>query len=168
MSILTKPEIFKALKKGIINITPFDARSVGPGSVDLTLSNKFRVFKKGTKVHDAATTDYRDITKQITAREIVVQPGQTVLGITKETITLSPGMCGWLEGRSRFARLGLMIHISAGFMQPGISNQQVLEITNLGGVALRLRAGTRICQFIFQKAKGKAIYTGIWKNQKEP
>jgi dCTP deaminase len=57
-------------------------------------------------------------------------PGETVLGITRERVKLGPGLCGWLEGRSRFARLGLMVHISAPFMGPGIDSQQVLEMSN--------------------------------------
>ena len=86
----------------------------------------------------------------------------------KEKITLSEDLCGWLEGRTRFARLGLMIHISASFMQPGISNQQVLEISNMGHVPYRLKEGTKICQFVFQQTKGKAKYVGSFKNQTEP
>lgn len=89
------------------------------------------------------------------------------MGITKERIKLGENICGWLEGRSRFARLGLLVHISAGFMQPGINNQQVLEIVNLGHRPLRLHAGTKICQFIFQTTKGKAKYEGKFKGQKE-
>jgi hypothetical protein len=61
-------------------------------------------------------------------------PGQACLGITVETIQLAPGLCGLLEGRSRFARLGLFVHITAGFMQPGINNRQVLEIYNASNV----------------------------------
>ena len=95
-------------------------------------------------------------------------PGETILGITKEKITLPQNMCGWLEGRSRYARLGLMVHISASFMQPGLSNRQVLEMTNMSSVALRLHAGTKICQFIFQETIGMAEYKGRFSEQTEP
>ena len=63
-----------------------------------------------------------------------LQPGHACLAITEESISLSPSICGLLEGRSRFARLGLFIHISSGFMQPGIHNRQVLEIFNASTV----------------------------------
>ncbi len=168
MSILTKQEILKEIRKGHILITPFVPENVGPGSLDLTLDNKFRTFIRSHKIYDVHTTDYSDITKLIITDSIVVRPQETILGITKEKITLPSNMCGWLEGRSRFARLGLMIHISASFMQPGISNQQVLEITNVGHVPLRLHAGTRICQFIFQKTIGKARYSGRFQKQTAP
>ena len=154
MSILTRDEI----KTGNITITPFDPACVGPGSVDLHLGDIFRIYKK---VHDIVevnnTTDYEEMTELIHAPEgIVLMPGETILGITKEVIKLAPNICGWLEGRSRFARIGLLVHISASFMQPGIDNQQVLEMTNFSPMALRIHPGTAICQFIFQQTIGKA------------
>ena len=168
MSILTRNEILKAIQSGEIAITPFDKSKVGPGSVDLHLGEDFRIFKK---VHDIVdvndTTDYEKMTELIHAPEgIVLMPGETILGITRETIKLAPNICGWLEGRSRFARIGLLVHISASFMQPGIDNQQVLEMTNFSPMPLRIHPGTAICQFIFQKTIGEARYDGRFKNQK--
>ena len=90
-----------------------------------------------------------------------------ILGITKERITVKGNICGWLEGRSRFARLGLTVHITASFMNPGIDNKQVLEIVNLGKRSLKLHAGVKMCQLIFQKTKGRAKYSGRFKDQKE-
>jgi len=168
MSILTKSEIIKAVKKGGIRIIPFHPENIGPGSIDLTLGESFRVFKRSKRVYDAGTTDYQDITLLVMAKTIVLKPQETILGITQEQISLPENMCGWLEGRSRFARLGLMIHISASFMQPGIDNRQVLEISNVGHVPLRLHAGMKICQFIFQKTVGKARYEGKFKGQQKP
>ncbi len=169
MSILAAPEIRKAIKAGRIKVTPFDPAAIGPGSIDLTLGDSFRVFKVSKKVYDADDhADYTKITRLVRTKAIVVKPGETILGITRERITLAPDLCGWLEGRSRYARLGLMVHISASFMQPGISNRQVLEISNMGHVPLRLHAGTKICQFVFQRAVGKAKYTGEFSGQVAP
>lgn len=169
MSVLTKNIILREIKKGNIKIEPFDPDSVGPGSVDLSLGDKFRVFKKSNKIYDAdASADYKQLTELISADSIVVRPGETILGITKEKLTLAQNICGWLEGRSRFARLGLMIHISSSFIQPGISNHQVLEISNMSRVSLRLHAGTKVCHFVFQKTIGKARYTGKFQCQAEP
>ena len=152
-----------------IKVEPFVEKNIGPASIDLRLGNKFRVFKKLKKTYNAdEKLDYHSVTKLVTANSIVVKPGETILGITKEKLTLPENICGWLEGRSRFARLGLLVHISASFMQPGISNKQVLEISNMGAVSLRLHAGTKICQFIFQKMIGKAKYRGKFKAQQEP
>lgn len=166
MSILTKKEILKEIKKRRIKIEPFDSANIGPGSIDLTLDNKFRIFKKIKTVYSVTdNSDYQKITKLVIADSIVIQPKETVLGITKERITLPENICGWLEGRSRFARLGLMVHISSSFMQPGISNQQVLEISNMSNVSLKLFSRTKICQFIFQTTVGKSKYKGQFRNQ---
>lgn len=165
MSIFTKKDIFREIKKGKIKITPFDKKAVGPGSVDLTLDSQFRVFTKGKTYEINNNSDYRKITELIKADSIIIKPGEAILGLTKERITLSENICGWLEGRSRFARLGLLVHISASFMQPGIDNRQVLEIVNLGHRPLKLNSGTKICQFVFQKTLGKAKYTGRFKEQ---
>ena len=164
MSILTKLEIIKQIKKGNIKIEPLNLENIGPASIDLTLGNIFRIFEISQKVYDVSDeTDYQKITKLIRADSIVIKPKETILGITKEKLTLAPNICGWLEGRSRFA-----VHISASFMQPGISNQQVLEISNMGHIALRLQAGTKICQFVFQTTIGKAKYQGKFSHQTTP
>ena len=166
MSILSKEEILIAIKKGQITIIPFNKENIGPASIDLTLSDEFRLFKKGKQICDVRENiDYKDLTKLIKTNSIILKQRETIIGLTKEKITLSDNICGTLEGRSRFSRLGLMVQISAPFMHPGISNNQALELTNLGPLSLRLYAGTKICQFIFEEVKGKAKYSGLFSKQ---
>lgn len=167
MSILTREEILKEIELGNIKIDPFSRDQVGPGSVDLYLDNKIRIFKKIHKVfHVTEEADYREITELVVVRDFfLLMPGETALGITRETITLSPSICGWLEGRSRYARLGLLVHITAGFMQPGINNKQILEMSNVSPIPLAIHPGTPICQFIFQRTVGEATYRGKFSNQ---
>ena len=169
MSVLTKNAILKEIKNGNIKIEPFSEDNIGPGSVDLTLDNKFRKFKKSIKVYDInEELDYKKLTTLKKADSIVVKPGETILGITKEKITLASNICGWLQGRSKYARAGLLVHISAPFMQPGISNRQVLEISNMGHMPLRVCAGEKVCQFVFERTIGRAKYKGRFIDQKEP
>ncbi len=172
MSVLIGKEIAKALKSELIKIEPLDKTQIGPGSIDLTLGNDFRIFKKKSKVyHVKNDSDFQDITKAVHVKDgsfIVIKPGEMVLGITKEKITLADTISGRLEGRSRFARFGLAVHVTAGFMHPGISNHQVLEIVNLGYAPLALYPGTRICQFIFEKCDGRATYKGRFVKQVKP
>jgi len=170
MSILTRDEILKEIDAGRISIDPFHRDAVGPASVDLRLDNKFRVFKKNHDTYDVTeAANYEEVTEYLEVEDrFLLLPGESVLGITKERITLPPDICGWLEGRSRFARIGLTVHVTAGFMQPGISNQQVLEINNVAPLALYLYPGTFICQFIFQKCIGEAQYNGRFVNQFKP
>ena len=172
MSVLIGTEIEKALKSKLIVIEPLDASQIGPGSIDLTVGNDFRVFKKRLKTyHVNNDSHFQDITKEVHVKDgdfIVIKPGEMILGITKERITLADSISGRLEGRSRFARFGLAVHVTAGFMHPGISNHQVLEIVNLGRTRLALYPGTRICQFIFEKCDGHAKYEGRFVGQEKP
>jgi dCTP deaminase len=169
MSVLGRQAIFDAIETGAIVITPFSPEHVGPASVDLTLANTFRVFRKVHQVIEVAEhTDYRAFTDKIEVADgspILIMPGETVLGITRERLRLGPGLCGWLEGRSRFARLGLMVHISAPFMGPGIDSQQVLEMSNFGPAPLAVSPGLPICQFVFQRLEGSEQYQGRFAGQ---
>ena len=172
MSILVGKEILKALKHGAIKIEPLDRSQIGPGSIDLTLGNEFRVFKRRSRVyHIRNDSRFEDITRSVQVKDggyIIIKPGEMVLGITKEKISLADNISGRLEGRSRFARFGLAVHVTAGFMHPGIANHQVLEIVNLGHSPLALSPGTRICQFVFEKCDGRARYEGRFVGQIKP
>ncbi|MGE5619771.1 MAG: dCTP deaminase [Sphingomonadaceae bacterium] len=170
MAVLTRDEILRLIREGEIRIEPFSEDQVGPASVDLHLDNKFRVFRALPHIHPVTEdASFEDVTELIEVDDhLLLMPGQAVHGITLERITLPDNICGWLEGRSRFARVGLMVHMTAGFMQPGISNKQVLEMINVGPVPLAIYPGTAICQFIFEECKGRAHYRGRFENQVVP
>ena len=163
--ILAKPEILRQIQDGRIKIEPFDEEAVGPASIDLTLDNKLRVFN--TDQHITRTDiDYKTLAKLVDITDgYLLEPGELVLGITKEKITLPEDVCGWLNSRSRFARIGLMSHIAAPFLAPGISNRQILEIFNAGRNKIRLMQGMKICHVVLQECKGAARYAGAWKDQ---
>ena len=172
MGILIGAEIVKALENGSIRVEPFDISQLGAGSIDLTLGNDFRAFKKRSKIyHVTNESRFEDITTSVHVEDgsyVVIKPGEMILGITRERITLADDISGRLEGRSRFARFGLAVHVTAGFMHPGISNHQVLEIVNLGRAPLALYPGTRICQFVFERCDGHAKYEGRFAQQEKP
>ncbi|CAG8790871.1 6188_t:CDS:2, partial [Racocetra persica] len=86
--------------------------------------------------------------------------------ITREMVSLPPDICALVaEGRSRFARLGLSVHITASFIHPGVKNQTVLEIFNASSLTLALHPGTKVCQMIFMTMEGQAEYSGIFQGQ---
>ena len=171
-AVLTHDVILDEIKKGNIKIDPYSEDQVGCASVDLTLGNQFRRYvQNNDPIHLDKVVDYRneDITELIEVKDgeyFVLPPFTSCLGITKETITLSPSICGLLEGRSSFARVGLIVHFTASFMMPGIKSQQVLEICNLSNRPLYLYPGTRVCQFIFLRCDGEAEYNGKFVSQK--
>jgi dCTP deaminase len=163
--ILAKPEILRHLRAGLIKIEPYDEDAVGPASIDLTLDDKLRVFNTDEHI-TRADIDYRTLAKLVEIPDgYLLEPGELVLGITKEKITLPGDICGWLNSRSRFARIGLMSHIAAPFLAPGISNRQILEIFNAGRNKILLAPGMRICHLVLQRCQGAATYAGAWKDQ---
>jgi len=163
--ILAKPEILRQIRAGRIVIDPYDEEAVGPASIDLALDDKLRVFNTDQHI-TRADIDYRTLAKLTDIPDgYLLEPGELVLGITKERITLPEDVCGWLNSRSRFARIGLMSHIAAPFLAPGISNRQILEIYNAGRNKIKLMPGMRICHLVLQECKGAARYAGAWKDQ---
>lgn len=165
--ILTHDEIIKEIETKQFKITPFDIKSVGPASVDLTLDNPIRIFERiDHSVPVTEETDFKTITKKLVIKDkYTIKPGELILGITREKITLPGNLAGWLNSRSRFARLGLMVHITAPFIQPGESGKQVLEIYNSGPNNLELIPGEKLCQLILSRCEGSAIYNGAFKDQ---
>jgi len=167
MSVIARSELKKLIRAGTIRIEPFSDKQIGPASVDLHISNRFWVYDKVRDIfHVTDRADYRKVTREVRVKDyLVLMPGESVMGLTLERITLPDNICGRLEGRSRFARLGLMVHITASFMQPGISNHQVLEMYNASPMPLAIHPGTRICQFVFEYTVGRGKYRGRYSRQ---
>jgi len=163
--ILTREVILNEVKKGRLKITPYNERNVGSDSIDLTLDNKFRIFDH-KKVVLSENVNYKKYSKLIKRDKLLLMPGQFILGITKEKIKLPDDVCGFLYGRTRYARFGLSIHSTASFVHAGVYNNQVFEISNDSNVPLVLKAGTRIAQLILMRTEGKAKYDRRWNNQK--
>jgi dCTP deaminase len=162
--ILTHDVILREIESGRLVIDPFQLDQVGPASIDLHLGDEIRVMEGGPPVIDLTDdADFRTVTQvRPLTTPYVLQPGETIHGITRERIRLPPDVGGWLEGRSRYARLGLMIHVTSGFV---VDNRQVLEMSNVAGRPLAIRAGTRLCQIVLQRAEGEAVYAGRFADQ---
>ena len=170
--ILSNEDIKKCMGSGDIKISPYASDQLGPASVDLTLDNIFYRIKPELEGKEISlnVSDVNKLLVQFTANEVLLKPRELVLGRTVEKITLAPNICALLEGRSKYARVGLAIHITSGFIQPGIDNRQILEIVNLSPCFLLLKAGIRICQAIFFKletptSKPYAKFGTLAKNQ---
>ena len=172
MAILTRDEIVRRVRAGQIGIEPFSVDKVGPASVDLHLANSFRVFRRVRDIfHVTEEADYEAVSEVIEVGDddyFVLMPGETCHGLTRERITLPDDLCGWLHGRSRFARLGLVVHMTAPLVQPGVNNHQALEMNNAGPMPLALRPGTAVCQITFETCVGAAHYAGRYRDQVEP
>lgn len=159
---LSDRDIEAYLADGRIRIDPTPpADRINGASVDLTLSDRFRLFDTQ---HAASAIDLagsrEDVAAQIDQvmrQEVVLaeeerfylHPGEMALGATVETVTLPEDVIGWINGRSSLARLGLMVHITAHAVDPGWSGPLVLEFFNSGRLPLALKAGMRICSVAF-------------------
>lgn len=172
MGILTDTDILRMIKSGKIIINPdIDFKTqIQPGSLELRLGNEFRVFNYNRQgIID--TKDFKtnlDNTELISVAEgdpFIIQPNELVLGTTYESIELPADLVGWIEGRSSYARIGIMIHVTAGFIHPGSAGKQTLEISNMSKLPVKLYPGTRICQIIFQTTESPASI--LYKNKKD-
>jgi dCTP deaminase len=165
--ILTRDAIGREIEAGRVVIDPFLADQVGPASIDLHLGDEIRVMHTAREpVPVTDEVDYRTISDVRSLQTpYPLTPGETIHGITRERITLPGDIGGWLEGRSRFARLGLMVHVTSGFVQPGAATRQVLEISNVSGRTLLIHAGVRLLQIVLQRCEGSAVYEGRFARQ---
>jgi dCTP deaminase len=156
--ILSDKDIKREIsQKRIVFSPPLHPSQINGASVDLTLDGRFWVFKKkylglGACV-DLSKTGFREATQELRQNSIVLSPGQLVLGITKERIKLPPDIIGTLEGRSRYARMGLAVHVTSALVQPGSDNHQVLEIVNFAPFAIKIKKGMKISQVVFEYLK---------------
>lgn len=151
--VLSDNDIKESIKKGEIKIIPMETEQIGPASIDLTLSKEWYFFKKeyiGSQV-DLDKVPFKKAYKKINAEIVVLAPGEMCLGKTVEKITLAPDIMGRLEGRSRYARMGIIIHLTSALVQPGSSNRQVLEIVNLSPFTVMLHEGMRVSQVVFDR-----------------
>lgn len=151
---LSNEDIKKMLARGELKVTPrVSDEQIGPASIDLTLSDEFFVFKQSERKRkqDLKKTGFAEITEKVKAKQIVLAPGELVLGKTVERIKLPNNIIGRLEGRSRYARMGLAVHVTSAVVQPGSDNHQVLEIVNLAPFPIVLHAGMRVSQLLLQK-----------------
>ena len=171
MCVLTHDEIEREIESGRLRIEPLEPDQIGPASIDLHLANELRVPRRDGCGPIAVTddSDPAERTELITLdAPYVLEPGYTVHGVTRETVHLPPNLCGWLEGRSRIARFGLAVHVTSGFVHPGVANRQVLELSNVSGHPLALHADVRICQIVLERTEGHAVYRGRFADQVHP
>lgn len=150
--IFSDRSIREAVASGRILIDPFDDVMVQPSSVDVRCDRHFRVFEN----HRYASIDPKavqdDLTSVVEASEdgpFILHPGEFVLGATLETIGLADDLVARLEGKSSLGRLGLLIHSTAGFIDPGFKGQVTLELSNVASLPIAIYPGMKIGQISF-------------------
>ena len=152
--VLSDHDIKIELASGRIVLEPFDEHLIQPASIDVRLGRDFRVFRNSSHVFIDPQTHQPDLTEQIVVGAddaFVLHPGQFALGTTLERIAVPDDVLGKLEGKSSLGRLGLMIHSTAGYIDPGWDGQITLELSNVASLPILLRPGMRIGQISCDK-----------------
>ncbi len=156
--VLSDGDIKKAMLQNRIIITPKpDLKTqLGSCSIDLRLGSTFRVFDHSRNAFiDPSKKDYsNEITKEVKVKKgesFMMQPGDFVLAVTLEKVKIPSDIMGRLEGRSSLGRLGIVVHSTASIFDPGWDGKPVLELGNLGRMAVKLTPGMRICAMTFEE-----------------
>jgi len=177
--VLSDKDIRKYIAQKKIVVKPLEDAQIRPAAIDLTLHQNFRVFRNNSHTHIDVKKEF-DVTELVKAKEdgsIIIHPREFILGSTQEVITLSPDLIGLLEGRSSLGRIGLIVHATASFVQPGFAAQLVslvryhllfahtafrrdLEdektytdfartMSNISNLPIKIYAGMRVAQLAF-------------------
>jgi dCTP deaminase len=151
-SVLSDGTIRRLIEDGRITIEPYDESLIQPASIDLRLGDSFRVFHN----HRAPAIDLREppanLTEEVTVAPedaFVIHPGEFCLGRTLEWVELPDDIVARIEGKSSLGRLGLIVHATAGFCDPGWRGTLTLELNNLTRVPIKLYPGLLIAQLSF-------------------
>jgi dCTP deaminase len=151
-SVLSDGTIRRLVEAGRIKIAPWDPSMVQPASVDLNLGPSFRVFHNfRVPAIDLADppTNLTEHVELADGESFVIHPGEFVLGRTAEFVEIPDDIVARIEGKSSLGRLGLIVHATAGFVDPGFKGTLTLEITNLTRVPIILWPGKPIAQLSF-------------------
>ena len=157
--ILSDGDIRAEIAAGRIEIDPFDDACVQPSSVDLHVDDRFRVFANTRYPYIDVRQEMPDLTELVEVDErepFILHPGEFVLGATAERIGLPDDLVARLEGKSSLGRLGLLIHSTAGYVDPGWDGYLTLELSNVANLPITIYPGMRIGQISFFRLSAPA------------
>ena len=176
--VLSDRTIREEIEAGRIAFDPFDPGLIQPSSVDVRVDRSFRVFHNAryafidVKEPQEALTELVEIDEE---RPFILHPGEFVLGSTLERVTLPDDLVARLEGKSSLGRLGLLIHSTAGFIDPGWDGHVTLELSNVANLPIMLWPGMKIgqlCMFRLSSPAehpyGSALYGSRYQGQRGP
>src|SRR5690348_15265458 len=152
--VLADRTIARLLAEGRIEIEPYDDELLQPSSVDVRVDRYFRVFHNNRYPFIDVREEQEDLTELVEVEgdtPFVLHPGEFVLGSTLERIRLPDDLVARLEGKSSLGRLGLLIHSTAGFIDPGWDGHVTLELSNVANLPITIYHGMKIGQVSFMQ-----------------
>ena len=156
MAILSDKTIKEYLKEGKIGFEPLqDEKQIQPSSIDMRLGDEFKVFKVIRKpfIDPEDEEESASYMASIIVREgeaLIIHPNEFALATTSEYVKVPDDLVARVEGRSSMGRLGVTMHVTAGFIDPGFEGKITLEISNIGAMPVALYPGQRVCQIVFE------------------
>ena len=157
--ILSDRDITEAIKAGRIGIEPFEFDDVQPSSVDLHVDRFFRVFHNARYAFIDVKQPMEGLTELVEVDKdepFILHPGEFVLGSTLEYVRLPHDLVARLEGKSSLGRLGLLIHSTAGYVDPGFEGHLTLELSNVANLPITIYPGMKIGQISFFRLSSEA------------
>ena len=146
--VLSDRTIRRLLEEGQIGIDPYSDELLQPSSVDVRVDRLFRVFRNSRYPYIDVKEPMEDLTELVEVADdeqpFILHPGEFVLGSTLERIRLPDDLVARLEGKSSLGRLGLLIHSTAGFIDPGWDGHVTLELSNVANLPITLYVGMKI------------------------
>jgi dCTP deaminase len=152
--VLSDRTIGRLIDDGRIEIDPYDAALLQPSSLDVRVDRYFRVFRNNRYPHIDVKREQEDLTEQVEIDDeqpFILHPGEFVLGSTLERIRLPDDLVARLEGKSSLGRLGLLIHSTAGFIDPGFDGHVTLELSNVANLPITIYHAMKIGQLSFMQ-----------------
>jgi dCTP deaminase len=150
--VLSDRTIRRLLEEGRIGIDPYAEELLQPSSVDVRVDRLFRVFRNSRYPFIDVKQEMEELTELVEVdsdEAFILHPGEFVLGSTLERITLPDDLVARLEGKSSLGRLGLLIHSTAGFIDPGWDGHVTLELSNVANLPITIYYGMKIGQLSF-------------------
>jgi dCTP deaminase len=150
--VLSDRTIRRLLDEGRIGIEPYEEELLQPSSVDVRVDRLFRVFRNSRYPFIDVKQEMEELTELVEVdpeEAFILHPGEFVLGSTLERITLPDDLVARLEGKSSLGRLGLLIHSTAGFIDPGWDGHVTLELSNVANLPITIYYGMKIGQVSF-------------------
>lgn len=157
--ILSDRSIREELAAGRIGVDPLDESLIQPSSIDVRLDRFFRVFLNHSYRVIDLKEDQEDLTELIEIKEddaFILHPGELVLGSTLERLTMPNDLVSRVEGKSSLGRVGLLVHATAGFIDPGFDGHITLELSNVANLPITLYPEMRIGQISFMRMTTEA------------
>lgn len=177
--VLSDRTIREEITRGRIVIEPLDQSCIQPASVDVHLDRKLLVFRSWRyPFYIDVKQNLEDLTEIVEIEDekpFFLQPGEFVLASTVEDVTLPDDIVGRLEGKSSLGRIGLLIHSTAGYVDPGWQGRLTLELSNVAKLPITLYYGMKIGQISFlrltvaaERLYGDAGLGSKYQGQTEP